>query len=40
MEDVTRVFVDEYRPPLPIHQNTGVSGGSGAGCKIIESKDF
>ena len=40
MEDVTGVFVDEYCPPLPIRHNTGVSGGSGASCKTIESKDF
>ena len=40
MEDITRVFVDESHPPLPIRHNTGVSGGSGASCKTIENKDF
>ena len=40
MEDVTGVFVDEDRPPLPIPCDTGVSDGSGASCKTIEGKDF
>ena len=40
MEDVTRVFVDEYCPPLPIWRNTGVSFGSGTSCKTIEGKEF
>ena len=40
MEGVTRVFVDEDRPPLPIWCNTGVSVGSGTSCKTIEGKDF
>ena len=40
MEDVTRVFVDEDHPLLPIWCNTGVSGESGASCKTIEGGDF
>ena len=40
MEDVTRVFVDEDHPPLPIRCNTGVSDGCGTSCKTIEGKDF
>ena len=40
MKDVTRVFVDEYHPLLPIQCNTGVSFGSGTSCKTIEGKEF
>ena len=40
MEDVTRVFVDENHPPLPIGCNTHVLGGSETSHKTIEDKDF
>ena len=39
MEDVTRVFVDENRPPLPIGHNTHVLGGSETSHKTIEDKE-
>ena len=40
MEDVTRVFVDENRPPLSIGHNTHVLGGSETSRKTIEGKNF
>ena len=40
MEDVTGVFVDENRPPLPIRRNIDVSGGSETSRKTIEGKNF
>ena len=37
MEDISRVFPDEDRPPLPARRNTGVSNGSKTSCETVKS---